>query len=125
MCDVLCHSARRIHEGCSSSSLVINEECIDQWSPEATLLTDNFLLCGAYPGAAVAERLRELPQLYFLKIYKQHDQTHGLSWSTLHAVLSVPQLREFELSSLHFCPILRPDNELNVDMLAPLTHFRT
>lgn len=106
---------------------MINEECVDQWTqgkPGGMFLTDNFLLCGAYPGAAVAERLRELPHLRFLKIYKRHDQTHGLSWSTLRSILSVPQLREFELCYLYFCPVLRPEEELNIETLAPLTHFK-
>ena len=75
------------------------------------LFTDDFLLCGAYPGAAVAERLRELPNLRFLKIHKRHDQSHGLPWSTLHPILSLPQLRAFELCYLYFCPILRPEEE--------------
>ena len=86
--------------------------------------TDNFLLCGAYPEAAVAERLRELPRLRTLKISMGRNLMHGLSWSTLRSVLSVPQLREFELRHLYFCPALRSGEELDVETLAPLTHFR-
>ena len=85
--------------------------------------TDNFLLCGAYPGAALAERLRELPRCRSLKMQKKNDLKHGLPWDTLRSVLSFPQLRDFHLKFQCFCPALRPGEELSVASLAPLETF--
>ncbi|EPS95188.1 hypothetical protein FOMPIDRAFT_1062863 [Fomitopsis schrenkii] len=109
-------------------SLALLDECWDQQCggrPRPKYLyTDDFLLCGAYPGAALAERLQELPRCRSVKMHKNNDLKHGLSWDTLLSVLSVPHLRKFELRFQCFCPALRPGEELSVDSLAPLTAFR-
>lgn len=63
----------------SLSSLILNEVCIDHLTrgrPGVKMFfTDSFLLCGVYPGAAVARRLRELPCLRFIKILITSNHT--------------------------------------------------
>lgn len=54
---------------------------------------------------------------------EETDLKHGLSWDTLRAVLSFPQLRDFNLKFQWFCPALRPGEELSVASLAPLETF--
>jgi len=109
-------------------SMIIRDECLDQRN-KANMrrpphFTDDLRLCGAYPGAALAERLRELPQLRSFTIHKVNDSMHGLCWDTMSAVLSVPQSREFKVKNLYFCPILRAGEQLNVDLVAPITSLQ-
>ncbi|KAH9833030.1 uncharacterized protein C8Q71DRAFT_776083 [Rhodofomes roseus] len=99
-------------------TLVIHDKCLDQGGR-----TDNYMRCGAFPGSALAERLREFPHLRSLTMHKDNSSTHGLSWETLSAILSVPHLREFTLRWLYFCPDLRPAEELNLGSPAPITSF--
>lgn len=86
--------------------------------------TKHFLLCNVYPGAALAERPQELPLCHSLKMHKDNDLRHGLPMGYTPSFVIVPQLREFELKSRCFCPMMRPGEELSVDSLAPLTTFR-
>ncbi|KZT71379.1 hypothetical protein DAEQUDRAFT_755868 [Daedalea quercina L-15889] len=82
-------------------------------------------LCDIYSGAPFAEQLRAFPRLRSVTIHtnKVTRKWHGIAWGTLRAVLSIPHLREFKLSQLHFCPTLRHGEELNVESLAPITSF--
>ncbi|KAH9930634.1 uncharacterized protein B0H18DRAFT_905242 [Fomitopsis serialis] len=110
------------------SSMIIRDECLDQRN-KANMrrpphFTDDLRLCGAYPGAALAERLQELPHLRSLTIHKVNDSMHGLCWDTLSAVLSIPHLREFKVKNLYFCPILRAGEQLDIDIVAPITSFQ-
>ncbi|KAH9930633.1 uncharacterized protein B0H18DRAFT_992638 [Fomitopsis serialis] len=108
-------------------SLVIHDKCLDQRSihhmNQRLYFTDNYMRCGAFPGSSLSQRLRELSRLRSLTIYKDNSSTHGLSWETLRALLSVPQLHEVKLRWLYFCPDLRPGEELTIDSPAPITSF--
>ncbi|KAH9930637.1 uncharacterized protein B0H18DRAFT_130364 [Fomitopsis serialis] len=113
-------------------SLTLRDECIDQQCADLDddmdtnlplYYTDDPRLCGAFPGAFLAERLREAPHLTSLTMHKQYITTHGLPWDTLRVALSVPHLREFKFRNFYFCPVLRAGEELDVDSLAPLTSF--
>jgi len=115
-------------------SLALRDECIDQQCagldgdmdtdlPVPLYYTDNSRLCGAFPGAFLAERLREAPRLTSLTMHKLYTTTHGLPWDTLRVALSVPHLRELKFGNFYFCPVLRAGEELDVDSLAPLTSF--
>lgn len=110
------------------STLRLRDICPDQrfgkGLKKPLFYTDNHLLCGAFPADALADRLRELPRLRSLTIHKTNAVVHGLPWSTLSAILSVPHLRELKVVTIHFCPVLRPEEQLNVDSLSPLTSFQ-
>ena len=74
----------------------------------------------------LGDRLRELPRLESLTIYSDitwNDQCHGLPWSTLHSILSVPHLREFKLKYMSICPTLRDGEEPRGDFSGHLTSF--
>lgn len=86
--------------------------------------TDNALLCGIFPGPSFASRLRELPNLRSLTMTKHNYEPHGIPWGTVRAILSLPHLRELQMVSLGFCPALRPEDDLILDTVAPLTSFR-
>ena len=109
------------------STLTLYDSCPDQRSGKTIrkrlYYTDHHLLCGAFPANALADRLRELPRLRSLTIRRTNAVVHGLPWSTLSVILSVPHLREVKVIAVHFCPILRSGEQLNVDSLAPLTSF--
>ncbi|TFY68310.1 hypothetical protein EVJ58_g1093 [Rhodofomes roseus] len=113
-------------------TLILHDNCPDQRTEEEMArpygrplyYTKDRTVCGAWPGGPVAERLRELPALRSLTIYKKDWVAHGLPWDTLRAVLSVPHLREFKLRDLYLCPVLQPGDELNFEALAPLTSFQ-
>lgn len=85
--------------------------------------TDNALLCGIFPGASFAARLRQLPNLHTLTMSKHNYTRHGLPWDTVRAILSVQHLRELTIDSFCLCPILRPGDNLTLDLVGPLTSF--
>lgn len=107
--------------------MTLRDWCPDKRTGKGTQnplrFTDNHLLCGAFPGDALADRLWELPRLRSLTMAKMDSGVHGLPWTTLSAILSTPHLRELKVLTLHFCPILREGEQLNVDSLSPLTSF--
>ncbi|KAI0711833.1 hypothetical protein C8T65DRAFT_520261, partial [Cerioporus squamosus] len=94
-------------------------------SPEILTLqdTDNCLLCGALAGPLVEQWLPGMPRLRSITLYHRDEEPHGLSWPALSAVLSLPVIREFKLDRLHFCPALRPSDELHIDSPGQLTSF--
>ena len=51
---------------------------------------------------------------------------HGPYWTFLRFALSLPHLREFEMTGLTFCPVVLPDETLELEdgTFAPLTVFR-
>ncbi len=65
-----------------------------------------------------------MPRLRSVTIYQRGAEPHGMSWPALCAVLSHPVIREFTLDRLHFCPVLRPSDELPAHSFAPLTSFQ-
>ncbi|KAH9835698.1 uncharacterized protein C8Q71DRAFT_836425 [Rhodofomes roseus] len=116
-------------------SMVFCDECFDQsycdldpttdgGIPLRLDFTDDPMLCGAFPAALLAERLREIPRLRSLTLYKSNTATHGLPWGTLRVILSEPRLRELKLRDFLFCPVLRSGEELDVGFVAPLTTFQ-
>lgn len=109
------------------SALRLIDLCPDQ-RPEKLrnplYFTDDRHLCGAFPADALAERLQELPCLRTVTLLQTNTANHGLPWSSLLAILSLPRLLEFKITSSHFCPIMRPSEQLNVASLAHLTSFQ-
>ncbi|KAH9930630.1 uncharacterized protein B0H18DRAFT_930237 [Fomitopsis serialis] len=115
-------------------TLVLRDACpdhrvVDGLEDPPHYFTDNHKLCGALPGPPLADRLRELPHLRSLRLTMYHNSrhvTHGLSWDTLRAVLSVPHLREFDIENMYLCPELRSGEQLqvNVESLSTITSFR-
>ncbi|TBU36348.1 hypothetical protein BD309DRAFT_878523 [Dichomitus squalens] len=64
-----------------------------------------------------------MPRLQLLTVKLRYDELHGLPWSTLDAVLSVPWLRHIVIQSYVFCPRHFPATALLPEMLPPLTSF--
>ncbi|EPS95189.1 hypothetical protein FOMPIDRAFT_1168956, partial [Fomitopsis schrenkii] len=108
-------------------SFIVSDFCLDfpdEHNPYMPLTwTDNALLCGIFPGASFAARLRQLPNLHTLTMSKHNYTRHGLPWDTVRAILSVQHLRELTIDSFCLCPILRPGDNLTLDLVGPLTSF--
>ncbi|TFK93815.1 hypothetical protein K466DRAFT_59697 [Polyporus arcularius HHB13444] len=103
--------------------LVIRDDCFEKHYYDTLRFTDNCLLCGVLSGSLVERWLQRMPRLRSVTLYHREEELHGMPWSTLRAVLSLPQIREFKLHQLHFCPALRPSDELRMDSVASLTSF--
>ena len=112
----------------SRSSVIVIDDCPDtRYSHNAhdpLTYTDNALLCGIFPGPPFASRLQEMPNLRSLTMTKHDYAPHGLPWETVRAILSLQHLRELEVVSLRFCPVLRPEDDLTLGAVTPLTSFR-
>ncbi|RDX46343.1 hypothetical protein OH76DRAFT_1485588 [Lentinus brumalis] len=105
-------------------SLVLQDDCPDRLAFHSLRYTDNRIICGALSEPLLDQGLSGMPRLRSVTIYQRGEEPHGLSWPALRAVMSHPVIREFTLDRLHFCPVLRPSDELHVDSLAPLDTFR-
>ncbi|RPD54816.1 hypothetical protein L227DRAFT_511106, partial [Lentinus tigrinus ALCF2SS1-6] len=108
-------------------SLVIRDDCFDKMDASDSPYTDNCLLCGALAGPLFEQWLPRMPRLRSITLYQNPfsgEQSHGISWSALCAVISIPTIRTLKIDRLHVCPALRPDDELHVASVAPLASFQ-
>ncbi|KAM5544836.1 hypothetical protein V8D89_001734, partial [Ganoderma adspersum] len=67
-----------------------------------------------------------MPSLAKLSLRTHVGVVHGPYWTFLHFALSLPCLREFEMTGLTFCPVVLPDETLELEdgTCAPLTAFQ-
>lgn len=110
-----------------SRSLTLYDACPDQLRQdgEAPYYATDPVCCGVFPSAALAACLRQLPQLRSLRIHKRELVTHGVTWDTLLAILSVPNLQELKFTGMYICPFSHSGDDLCIDAhaLAPITTF--
>ncbi|KAI0768255.1 hypothetical protein BD413DRAFT_479665 [Trametes elegans] len=55
------------------------------------------LLCGIYDSALLDNTLRKMPHLQYVNFQLGFGEWHGMPWSVLRVVLSLPRLRVFRL----------------------------
>ncbi|KAI0654124.1 hypothetical protein C8Q70DRAFT_1088049 [Cubamyces menziesii] len=83
------------------------------------------LLCGIYDPSLLDHALRNMPRLHTLKITQiSTKERHGLPWSSVRTILSIPHLQRFIFGFHQLVPTLLPDEVLCLDSPAPLKVFR-
>ncbi|KAH9847053.1 hypothetical protein C2E23DRAFT_850535 [Lenzites betulinus] len=85
--------------------------------------TDDRLLCGVFDGTYMRNAMQEMPRLSAVS-FESFVDGHGLRWSVLLPILSLPQLREFTIKFMRFAPKLGRNEDLSTASMAPLTSFR-
>lgn len=83
------------------------------------------LLCGVYNPRELGTALRNMPRLHAVSMVLCWAEGHGLPWSVLDTVLTVPHLREFTCDHHEFSPrpIVPRETENFTDPSAALTAF--
>lgn len=84
--------------------------------------TTNPVVCGVYNGPALRRALSHMPGLRTIVLSHSYKTVHGIPWSVLQFILSLPQLREFSLRFHHFAPTT-PQEDIRLACPAPLTSF--
>lgn len=84
--------------------------------------TTDPVVCGIYHGPALRRALSHMPGLRTLFLSHTYKTVHGIPWSVLQFILSLPQLREFSLRFHHFAP-KTPQEDIRLAHPAPLTSF--
>ncbi|KAH9886201.1 hypothetical protein C8Q73DRAFT_658579 [Cubamyces lactineus] len=83
------------------------------------------LLCGIYEPSLLDHALRNMPRLRTVKITQISTvERHGLPWSAVKVILSIPHLQRFIFGFHQFVPTLSPGEVLRLDYPAPLKVFR-
>ncbi|KAI0634053.1 hypothetical protein C8Q77DRAFT_1156913 [Trametes polyzona] len=67
--------------------------------------------------------LTRMPKLQVVSFTLESIYAHGLPWSVVQTLLSLPHLRELSLHFLHIAPSLQQGEELALASCAPLTTF--
>ncbi|KAI0634080.1 hypothetical protein C8Q77DRAFT_1021386, partial [Trametes polyzona] len=80
-------------------------------------------LCKVYSSPFFAKMLTRMPKLQVVSFTLESVYPHGLPWSVVQTLLSIPHLRELSLHFLHIAPSLQPGEELALASCAPLTTF--
>ena len=83
-------------------------------------------VCRVFVGLVIRHILRGMPLLTKMSLSTHPGVVHGPTWTFLCFALSLPRLREFEMTGLTFCPVVLPTETLEFDAgtCAPLTVFR-
>ncbi|KAI0634077.1 hypothetical protein C8Q77DRAFT_1256805 [Trametes polyzona] len=80
-------------------------------------------LCKLYNATFFAKVLNRMPRLHVVSFTLEATSAHGLPWSAVRAVLTIPHLRKLSFHFLHLAPSLQPGEELALASCAPLTTF--
>ncbi|KAI1792110.1 hypothetical protein LXA43DRAFT_887974 [Ganoderma leucocontextum] len=83
-------------------------------------------LCQVFIGPVIKHVLQQMPSLAKLSLRTDIGVVHGPVWTFLQFALSLPRLRELEMTGLTFCPVVLPTETLELEegACAPLTAFR-
>ena len=82
--------------------------------------------CQVFIGPVIRHILQRMPSLSKISLCTSVGMAHGPSRTFLQLALSLPRLRQFEMTGLTFCPVVLPTEtlELEVGACPPLTVFR-
>ena len=118
-------------------NLIIMDCCMDRGlgrdklnAPNMDYDTPSYLphpyACQVFIGPVIRHILQQMPSLSKLSLCTDIGVVHGPSWTFLQLALSLPHLRQFEMTGLTFCPVVLPTEtlELGDGTCAPLTAFR-
>ncbi|KAI0672454.1 hypothetical protein C8Q78DRAFT_970747, partial [Trametes maxima] len=82
------------------------------------------LLCRVYEGTALENALQNMPRLRTVILLFRQSALHSVSWPTLRAILSVPQLESIVLRGHLLVPELTPGDVICPQSVPALTTFR-
>ncbi|KAI0768244.1 hypothetical protein BD413DRAFT_133032 [Trametes elegans] len=112
------------------SVLHLVDHCLDMYTgtpldlQERLWFAPDYLLCGIYDSLTLQNALQHMPQLHSVQLHMWDTiATHGLPWSVLRPILSLPNLREFAIQFLRFAPDACSKEALAFNSPAPLTSF--
>ncbi|KAM5544861.1 hypothetical protein V8D89_001759 [Ganoderma adspersum] len=91
--------------------------------PRKLKFTNDRLLCGTLRASFLRDALRAMPRLRSVHLEAYSQELHGVGWDSIAAILSVPQLRSFNLMTFLLSPREAP-SEAQANALAPITTFR-
>ncbi|KAI0329975.1 hypothetical protein GY45DRAFT_1278586 [Cubamyces sp. BRFM 1775] len=105
------------------SVLHLVDRCLDQSvthrfpdSPRSYLkFSKHALLCGVYSTEYLSIALGSMPQLHTVTFCLAADYDHGLPWSVLIGICSLPKLQNVTITNLHLVPTLLPDETLAIE----------
>ena len=82
--------------------------------------------CRVFIGPVIGRILQQMPSLSKLSPCAGIGVVHGPSWTFPQLALSLPRLRQFEMTGLTFCPVVLPNQTLEVEdgNCAALATFR-
>ncbi|KAI0768242.1 hypothetical protein BD413DRAFT_133012 [Trametes elegans] len=103
----------------------IYNNCLPDYMRRPLRFAPDRLLCGVYDGAFLADALKQMPNLRTIRFQLCYVHVHGLPWSVLQPILSLPHLREFAIGFHCFAPETRFKDALTFDSPAPLTSFES
>lgn len=89
-------------------------------------VTKDHFLCGVYSTPFLTTTLKSMPglQTVSFRLCQEPKAIHGLPWSVMQLVLSLPTLKDLAVDRHRFAPKLLAEEELTLDYCAPLTSFR-
>ncbi|KAI0643921.1 hypothetical protein C8Q79DRAFT_977412 [Trametes meyenii] len=106
--------------------LVLIDKCADIVAEDMEVplqFAQDPMLCGIYDGPRLENALRNMPQLSSVAFKIPGVEIHGLPWSVIAAVLSVPGLQELRIISLLICPKTLPTETIGLHHPVPLKSF--
>ncbi|KAH9885234.1 hypothetical protein C8Q73DRAFT_305545 [Cubamyces lactineus] len=105
------------------SVLHLVDRCLDQAvahrfpdNPRPYLkFSKHALLCGVYSSEYLNMALSSMPQLHTVTFCLENNFNHGLPWSVLQGICSLPKLQNVTITNLHLVPTLLPDETLTIE----------
>ncbi|TBU54761.1 hypothetical protein BD310DRAFT_827387 [Dichomitus squalens] len=88
------------------------------------LYAEDPYLCGVLCGPWFEHVLQHMPALRTLSLHMRRKLIHGVSWSTLKTILSLPHIDGLVLSGPIFCPAQLPSDNFHLESCSSLTSFR-
>ncbi|KAI0363302.1 hypothetical protein BV20DRAFT_905938, partial [Pilatotrama ljubarskyi] len=83
------------------------------------------LICGIYDSGLLENALPQMSRLRTVSFAMPESAAiHGISWSVLKCVLSLPNVQNLSLDFMRFAPALSPGEHLRLGSSSSLTSFR-
>ncbi len=114
--------ALHLHDECPDMPLEVEFKRSRPSEGRILKFTTDPVVCGVYNGPALRHALSHMPGLRTIVLDQTYRTVHGIPWSVLQFILSLPQLREFSLRFHHFAP-KTPQQDIRLACPAPLTSF--
>ncbi|KAI0672466.1 hypothetical protein C8Q78DRAFT_971127 [Trametes maxima] len=104
-------------------NLVLIDRCADIVAEDMGVplqFAQDPMLCGIYDGPCLENALRNMSQLSSVTFKVPVIESHGLPWSVIAAVLSLPGLQELRISSFLISPKTLPQETIGLQHYIPL-----
>ncbi|KAI0329978.1 hypothetical protein GY45DRAFT_1412186 [Cubamyces sp. BRFM 1775] len=110
-------------DNCPDQFVEVNSS--DDRPEEYLKYTSDLLFCGIYSVDYLKTALTNMPQLHTVTLHFPFQTNHGLPWSVLEHILTLPNIRNVAVTSHRFVPSLTPSENLTLDgRFMSLTSFQ-